>query len=393
LKSGFYLKEWRLSEAGCPTLNPNGLSFPHELFVFLRIRFALEPFLPHTTEEDQELDIRTTILFVKKVWALLNQKSNRLKIIGVAVVFSALGFLMAWMKPVLYKAEAAFIAEETSKGGGLTSMISLASQLGLGGGGGKDNSEKLIEMLKSRRIFESAMLDSAVVLGKSDWIINHYLDLSSFGKGLRGNETFAEFRFGKNPTQKRVQDSILMILHEDMHKVSIKTESKKSSSMLKLQILTEHEELSKAINSAMLTKLNEYYVETTVARQKNMFNILQNRADSLRAEIEFREKMMARTTDENMLSFRMEQKVDALRLKREIQVNNLVYAEVIKNLEMARANLLNETPVLSVIDEAVLPLEKVKPAKKYWLAGGFVLGALLTVIYILILAWWKSLGI
>jgi uncharacterized protein involved in exopolysaccharide biosynthesis len=184
-----------------------------------------------------------------------------------------------------------------------------------------------------------------------------------------------------------------MILHENLHKEGIKTESKKSSSMLKLQILTEHEEVSLALNSAMLKMLNEYYIETTVARQKNMFDILQNRADSLRMEIELREKMMAKSTDENMLSFRMEQRVDALRLKREIQVNNLVYAEVIKNLEMARANLLNETPVLSVIDQAVAPLEKVKPAKKYWLAGGLILGGLLSILFILFRAWWKSLGV
>lgn len=366
---------------------------PHQIFVFLQTILSLEPTSHTSSEAVQELDIRAAIRFVQKLWRHLNQKSSRLKILATAVVFALVGFLVAWLQPVLFKAEAVFIAEETGKGGGLTSMMSLASQLGLGGGGGKDNSEKLMEMLKSRRIFESAMLDSAVVLGKKDLIINHYLDQSAFGKGLRKDDQFVDFRFTNAPGQKRTQDSILMVLHEEMHKASIKTESKKTSSLLKLQILTEQEELSQALSFAMLSKLNEYYVETTVARQRNMFNILQNRADSLRVEIELREKMMARTTDENMLSFRMEQKVDALRLKREIQVNNLVYAEVIKNLEMARANLLNETPVLSVIDEAVLPLEKVKPAKKYWLAGGFILGGLLASLFILAAAWWRSLGI
>lgn len=344
-------------------------------------------------ESEPELDIRTVILFLKGIFSLLNQKRNRVIILASAILVAGIALGIAWMKPIHFKAESAFIAEETSKGGGLSSMMSIASQFGLGGGGGKDNSEKLIEMLKSRKIFERAMLDSATIDGKTDFIINHFLDHTNFGKALRNQEAFQSFRYESAEKLSRTQDSVFMILHENMHKVGIKTESKKSSSMLKLNILTEHEELSVALNKAMLSKLNEYYVETTVARQKNMFNILQNRADSIRMEIELREKLMAKTTDENMLSYRMEQRIDALRLKREIQVNNLVYAEVIKNLEMARANLLNETPVLSVIDEAVPPLEKVKPAKKYWLLGGFILGGFLATVYILFRAWWKSLGI
>lgn len=344
-------------------------------------------------ETEPELDIRTVILFLKGIFSLLNQKRNRIIILSSALVFAGIALLLAWMKPVHFKAESAFIAEETGKGGGLSSMMSIASQFGLAGGGGKDNSEKLIEMLKSRKIFERAMLDSATIEGKTDFIINHFLNHTSFGEGLRKQEEFLSFRYDSAEKLSRTQDSVLMVLHENLHKEGIKTESKKSSSMLKLNILTEHEELSVAMNQAMLAKLNEYYVETTVARQKNMFNILQNRADSIRLEIELRERLMAKSTDENMLSFRMEQRIDALRLKREIQVNNLVYAEVIKNLEMARANLLNETPVLSVIDEAVPPLEKVKPAKKYWLLGGFILGGFLATLFILFRAWWKSLGV
>lgn len=342
---------------------------------------------------EQELDVRTAILFISKIASILNQPQNRIKILGTALLFAAIGFWLAWMKPIHFKAESAFIAEETGKGGGLSSMMNLASQLGLGGGGGKDNSEKLIEMLKSRRIFESALLDTGIVAGKADLNVNHFLDYSSFGAGLRGTEGFSDFKFNNPETLTRVQDSVISELKEILYKEQIKTESKKSSSMLKLIVLTENEELSANLNSALLRNLNEYYIETTVARQKNMFNILQNRADSIKAEIEQRERLMAHTTDENMLSFRMTQKVDALRLKREIQVNNLVYAEVIKNLEMARANLLNETPVLSVIDEAVLPLEKVKPAKKYWLAGGFILGLVLASLGILLGAWWRSLNL
>jgi uncharacterized protein involved in exopolysaccharide biosynthesis len=343
--------------------------------------------------EQPELDIRTVILFFKRLIALLNQKQNRLRIILTALIFGLAAFVLAWIKPVHFKAESAFIAEETGKSGGLASMMSIASQFGLGSSGGKDNSEKLIEMLKSRKILERAFMDSAVVEGKSDLIINHFIDYTSFGKALKADEQLQSLRFTAGTPLTRVQDSIMMVLHENLHKEGIKTESKKSSSMLKLQILTEHEEVSVALNAAMLKMLNEYYIETTVARQKNMFDILQNRADSLRLEIELREKMMAKSTDDNMLSFRMEQRVDALRLKREIQVNNLVYAEVIKNLEMARANLLNETPVLSVIDQAVPPLEKVKPAKKYWLAGGLILGGFLAILFILFRAWWKSLGV
>lgn len=340
-----------------------------------------------------ELDLRIVILFIRNIFRLLSEKKNALTILVSACVFGVLLLAYAWVQPVYYKAESIFISEDNGKGAGLASMMSLASQLGIGAGGSKDNSEKLIEMLKSRNIFENAMMDSAVIEGTSDLIINHYIRLTSFGKGLKNTPGFENFSFRAGRNFTRSQDSIMKVLHMGMHKKGIETISKKSSSMLKLNVLTEHEELSRVLNLALLRKLNEYYIETTVAKQKNMFDILQNRADSIKSEIELREILMAKSTDENMLSFRMEQKVSALRLKREIQVNNLVYAEVIKNVEMARANLLNETPVLTVIDEAVLPLEKEKPAKKFWLLGGLVLGGILAVLKILLSTWWKSMNL
>jgi uncharacterized protein involved in exopolysaccharide biosynthesis len=61
-----------------------------------------------------------------------------------------------------------------------------------------------------------------------------------------------------------------------------------------------------------------------------------------------------------------------------------MYLEIIKNLELSKITLLNQTPIINIIDKPVLPLEEEKTSKTLaGLLGGFLGGFLSVCFFIL----------
>ena len=66
---------------------------------------------------------------------------------------------------------------------------------------------------------------------------------------------------------------------------------------------------------------------------------------------------------------------------REVEVLNTMYLEIVKNLEISKMTLLNQTPIINIIDKPILPLEEEKLSKTMaGILGGF-LGGFLSVCF------------
>jgi uncharacterized protein involved in exopolysaccharide biosynthesis len=58
-----------------------------------------------------------------------------------------------------------------------------------------------------------------------------------------------------------------------------------------------------------------------------------------------------------------------------------MYLEIVKNLEISKMTLLNQTPIINIIDKPILPLEEEKLSKSIaGILGGF-LGGFLSVCF------------
>jgi len=67
-----------------------------------------------------------------------------------------------------------------------------------------------------------------------------------------------------------------------------------------------------------------------------------------------------------------------------------IFAEVVKNLEMSKTILNQETPIIQMVDQSTLPLPKEKVSKlKSLIAGGF-LAAFLIILLLLGNKWLRS---
>ena len=67
-----------------------------------------------------------------------------------------------------------------------------------------------------------------------------------------------------------------------------------------------------------------------------------------------------------------------------MEVDNAVYAEVIKNLELAKIQLQKETPFIQIIESPKYPLEEVHVSKAVSIVIGFIAGGILIVAFLFV---------
>jgi len=67
----------------------------------------------------------------------------------------------------------------------------------------------------------------------------------------------------------------------------------------------------------------------------------------------------------------------------DVQANTAILTQIVAQLELAKVNLRKETPLIQVIDQPILPLEKEKVGRlKSLILGGFLAG-FLSVLYLI----------
>ena len=110
---------------------------------------------------------------------------------------------------------------------------------------------------------------------------------------------------------------------------------------------------------------------------------MKNRADSVFTALQIAEEEFARIKDINQRIVKASGRLQELQLMRRVEVLNTMYLEIIKNLELSKIALLNQTPIINIIDKPVLPLEKEKHSKLlFGILGGFLGGFLIMLFYI-----------
>ena len=67
---------------------------------------------------------------------------------------------------------------------------------------------------------------------------------------------------------------------------------------------------------------------------------------------------------------------------RNVEVLNTMYLEIIKNLEIAKMTLLNQTPIIQIIDRPILPLKDNSVSKLLVVIISIFISLILSIIYL-----------
>jgi hypothetical protein len=144
--------------------------------------------------------------------------------------------------------------------------------------------------------------------------------------------------------------------------------------------------LSKYYCERLVSSAIARYIDIKTERQNKNIVRLQKRADSISALLNMKTYSTAvaqeRTLDINP-ALRSTATVPSEVIGRDKAMLGTIYAEIVKNLEVSKVALSQETPVIQIIDDVRLPLKKNVSSKIFFGTAGSVAFMLLISMVIL----------
>ena len=330
---------------------------------------------------NDEIQLKDILIKLSEYKTYLLKK--KFTIIGFSFLFFLIGVINAISTETKYNAELTFVVEAEKGGSSLGAMSGIASQFGFDIDGGKSatfSQSNILELLKSRGVIENTLLQNIKVNGKEDLLIEHYLELNKFKESWLENDDFDGISYHDNSTF--IHDSISGRVWRNIiqNKLIIELESDESN-IITLSYLSVNDEFAKGFVESLIGEMSKMYISHQTAQANNTLDFLQNRADSVFSELEIAEEDFARIKDINQRIVKASGRLKELQLMRRVEVLNAMYLEIVKNLELSKITLLNQTPIINIIDEPILPLEEDKKSKTLaGLLGGF-LGGFLSLFF------------
>jgi len=305
-------------------------------------------------------------------------KKRLLIILAVAIIFSLIGFGFSRSQEDQYNAVISFIVEDQSEGSNLSAFSGMANMIGIDMGASATssfNQQNIIELLKSRKIIERTLNNTCKIEGKSDLLINHYIRINNL---ITDSSTI-------NLSSNYYNDSItrivwFRIIDRDM---DILFQNDKAN-ILDLSFESLNAELAKNFTEIVIDEMSEMYIDHQTEKSRNTLNNLYNRSDSIFKDLKISERNFAKVKDNNMRVMTASGRLEELQYMREVEILQAVYLELRKNIELSHMSVLNETPLIQIVDKPVLPLENINRSNLFWIVIFTFLGVF-TICFIIIL--------
>lgn len=341
-----------------------------------------------STENNGFISIYDIIANVKKILFVI--KTSYKTIALVTIVFGCIGFVYAYYNKPIYKAHLSFILNENESTN--LNLSSLSGLAGLAGGSisGGVNEDKLLFLSNSRFLIGTTLLTKVKIEKEDHLLINYFIDKYDVQKTFKNDEFLADFTYFRNSNLDSLTDQenkVIDIVTRFFDKNQLlKVEGKKKAGLVaqnagivNIDFASIDEVFAKVFVDHLYKNINKYYVNKTTQRQYRNYNLIKDRADSLEILLLSKEASGASIIDQNVNLSKMRARLTVERNKRDLELLNLMYAEVLKNLEISKFSLENQTPLLQVIDKPTYPLLKEKKSKiKFGILGG-IIGAFLSL--------------
>jgi hypothetical protein len=337
-------------------------------------------------------DVLTVKAFIRKIGDTRRYMLARWKFIMIAMIIGGtIGLVYAFLRKTVYTAECTFVLEEGNKGGGSLSQYSaLASMAGIdvgGGGSGLFQGDNITQLYKSRLMLEKTLLTPVVIAGKNELLIDKYIKINGLDKAWKDNQKFRSINF--NIGRQRfttTHDSIIGLIVNDINANYLSVEKPdKKLSMISVKVKATDPIFAQAFTQNIVANVNAFYIQTKTKTAVQNVLLLQHQADSVHRVLNLYIGSAAEASDAtpnpdpNML-----QVLRAPSQKRQVEVQAAsgIYAEVVRNLEISRAALQKETPLIQVIDQPVLPLQNDRVGKLKSIITGALIAFLTSVIWL-----------
>jgi len=316
--------------------------------------------------EEPEFSFRNVVLHWANSFKYVLSQWKFLCIIGLTGALTGIGYGL--LKPSTYTANLTFIVEESKPAGGSV-LSALSGSLGfdvggLNGGNGILSGDNVLQLVKSHSLIKKTLLTPYNDSGNYS-LADKYADTYDWKTKWRNNPKIGtDIHFTadkKNFT--RLEDSLLQLLIRkiDEEDVDISKPDKKLS-FFEINTTMRDERLSQLFCERLLKTTTDFYIEAKTRRTRKNVERLQSRADSI-GNLLNRKTVNATEADKLLLDANPVYSNPAVNAEisgREKGMINAIYSEIVKNLEVSKTALIQETPTVQIVDEPELPLKKNK---------------------------------
>ncbi|WP_235049531.1 GumC domain-containing protein [Sphingobacterium paucimobilis] len=349
----------------------------------------------------EEISLKELILKLQSWSHYLLSKWLFLLIAGI--LGGTIGFLYAHFKKPVYTAITTFVLESGDQAGGaLSQYAGMAAMVGIDLGGGSEGlfqGENILELYKSRKMIEAALLKSSIS-DSTKLLLDCYLKLSDTQDKWKSEQSElvnVNFRDDSQKELKRVKDSIIQGAVLDINKEYLQVEKlDKKLSIIKVNVKSENEVFSKEFNEALVKEVNDFYVETKTKKSLDNIKVLEQKTDSVRAVMNANISTAASIIDAtpNLNPTRQSQRLGPTQKSQfSIEANKAILGHLVQNLELSKMALMKETPLIQVVDEPRYPLEKASSSRVVFSVLVGFLFVLLTSFYFIVQYILRDIGV
>lgn len=312
---------------------------------------------------------------IKKWWVIL--------IVAIALAIG-LRFYAVWKKEK-YVAHADFAVKGT-EGSSTSSLASLASSFGIGITTGTEfTNELFLGILQSRTLVKEALMQRRTLTLKKgeppreDYLANFYVEMYPRWAKKKKVKNF-RLEHGSLDSITRYEDSCLTVIYDEIVENDITTEFSDDLGMNQMEVSSLSYDFSYYLADYLAFAGSEYYINNQVTNEQKTVNLMQGKADSLRALLDQKEELLARIQDGSAFQVKFSGYLSQNRLIREIGLITTEYSTTYAQLQLALFDLQNKTPLVDMIDRPKFATIKEKEQTTMMMIIGFILGTILSSI-------------
>jgi hypothetical protein len=339
---------------------------------------------------NDEISLKEIVLRVRGWTSYISSKWQL--ILPVIILGAVLGLAYAYTRKTVYRAELSF-ALENDQGGSVGGALGIVSQLGFdmgSTGGGVFSGENLILLMKSRVMIENALLTKVKIGNQSLTLADQYIKYNEFRKEWSNKPELKQIQFPPNADRtlfSRVQDSLMGVFYNNLIRDNVTVDKvDKQASIVRIAVNSENEQFAKYFAEILAKEVSDFYIETKTKKSAENLAILQHQTDSVRRMLNNAIAGVATSSDVNPNANPVMQvlRVPSQRKQIDVQANQAILTELVKNLEISKVSLRKETPLIQIIDRPIFPLEKQTFGKLKGLVLGGIIAAFICVILLLL---------
>jgi hypothetical protein len=269
-----------------------------------------------------------------------------------------------YLKSPVYYANTSFVLENDASAslGGLSSLASMSgiNTSSLMSASNLFQIDNIQELYRSNNMLRQTLLEDVTINGKSQKLIDYFAKAQILEKKWVKEKVYLKDFYKHEKLYSRAQDSVLKeaikLIKKDFLIVG---KPNRNTSILNVGFKHKDEVFTKIFNEVLVNKVNSFYYKTQTKKTAFNLNVLQVQTDSVKRLLDMSFLALAEI-DQNIPNLNplvKTAKVPYQKAMANLQANQAIYLEVVKQLELAKVTHRNKTPLIQIIDKPSFPLE------------------------------------